>query len=98
MGAAMSAAASAGAPPAARGAARHVFVVEVGEAPDALLRVLGVFAVQGTRVAALSFGGTGSRSTARLEVDGLDAQRAEHVRRRLSQLPAVANVAFGWRT
>ena len=83
--------------PAAPAATRYVFVVDAADGADTLMRVLGVFAVQQAKVSALSFASKGGRATVRLEAEALERQRAEHVRLRIAQLPAVSNVAFGWR-
>lgn len=82
--------------PAAPGG-RHMFLIEgIGDA-DALLRLLGPFAVQSSRVLEVSFTERLGRFTARLEVEGLSLERADHVRRKLAQLPVVSGVSLGWR-
>lgn len=77
---------------------RHLFLIEGLDAADALLRVLGPFAVQSGRLAEVSFSVVEGRITVRLEVEGLNPDRAEHLRRRLGQLPLVTGVSLGWRT
>ncbi len=76
----------------------HLFLIEGLDAMDALLRVLGPFAVQSGRLAEVSFSAAEGRITARLEVEGLSPDRAEHLRRRLGQLPLVTGVSLGWRS
>ena len=78
-------------------AGRHLFLIEgIGDA-DALLRLLGPFAVQSSRLIEVSFAERNGRFTARLEAEGLSLERAEHVRQRLGQLPVVEGVSLGWR-
>jgi hypothetical protein len=77
---------------------RHMFLIEgIGDA-DALLRLLGPFAVQSSRLIEVSFTERGGRFSARLEAEGLSLERAEHVRQKLRQLPVVIAVSLGWRT
>jgi hypothetical protein len=76
---------------------RHLFLVEGLDAIDALLRVLGPFAVQSGRLAEVSFSVADGRIAVRLEVEGLSQDRAEHLHRRLGQLPLVTSVSLGWR-
>jgi hypothetical protein len=76
---------------------RYTFVIEAADAPDALVRVLTPFAVQPLALTSVTMvkgdGGCGIR----IEVDGLDAQRAETLLRRLGGLTAVRSVGLGWR-
>jgi hypothetical protein len=76
---------------------RHLFVVEGLDAADALVRVLGVVAVQQARLAGAAFDVVDGRMVARMEVEGLTQNRAEHLRYRLMQLPLVTGVSLGWR-
>ncbi len=76
---------------------RYVFLIEGLDVGEALLRVLGMISVQQTRIRALSFDCADGRFRARLETEGLDVRRAEHLSRRLSQSPLVSSVSFGWR-
>jgi hypothetical protein len=78
-------------------AGRHLLLIEGDDPGDALLRVLGVVSVQQARLSDLSFTREGGRFEARAEIAGLDGQRAEHLRRRLAQLPVVKGVSLGWR-
>jgi hypothetical protein len=76
---------------------RHCFVVEALEAPDTLVRVLTPFAVQGARLASVALDALPGAVSIRIEADGLDAERAETLVRRLRSLPPVTAVAIGWR-
>lgn len=69
----------------------HQFVVEVDPIPDALVRVLGPFAVQQVTVARVRYDQTCSGSAV-LEALGLDPDRADLLGRRLEQLPFVRSV------
>ena len=74
---------------------RWLFLIEGIDGGDALLRVLGAVSVQQARVRALDFDGADGRFRARLEIEGLDAQRAEHLHHRLAQLPVALAVSVG---
>lgn len=95
----MSALALAEAPAASEGepGRRLVFLIEGAEADDALMRVLGTCSVQQVRLTDLRFAAEGGRMSMRLEVEAFDEQRAEHLRRRLGQIPAISSVSLGWR-
>lgn len=88
-------------PPASAGTdetrSRRLFLIEGLDADDALLRVLGVFAVQQARVQAVAFTVADGRFALRLEAEGLAEQRTRHLRVRLETLPQVASVSMGWR-
>ena len=73
---------------------RHRFVVEVDPIPDALVRVLGPFAVQQVTVAAVRHEQTDCGGWAVLEVLGLDPSKASLLGRRLEQLPFVRGVTL----
>ncbi len=77
-------------------AGRYLLLIEGVDPGDALLRVLGLIAVQQARVTALTFDRRGHGFRAKLEVENLGVQRAEHLSRRLAQLPVVESVSFGW--
>ncbi len=77
------------------GGQRCVFLVDGLDSGDALLRLLGVFSVQQARLAQVGFNGSDEGFRARLEVEALGAQRSDHLRRRLSQLPFVRSVSYG---
>ena len=76
---------------------RYTFVIEAVDAPDTLVRILTLFAVQPLALASMSMVRAGCRSSIRIEADGLDAQRAETLLRRLDSLPIVRSVGLGWR-
>jgi acetolactate synthase regulatory subunit len=78
-------------------ARRYAFVIEAADAPDTLVRILTLFAVQSLALASMSMVRTGGRSSIRIEADGLDARRAETLLRRLDGLPIVRSVGLGWR-
>ncbi len=82
--------------PDAERAGRYLFLVEGLDPGDALVRVLGVIGVQQAQVQELSFRRSGGRFEAKLQIAGLGVQRAEHLSRRLAQLPVVTGVSFGW--
>lgn len=75
----------------------YAFVIETTDTVDALVRVLSVFAVQPLSLASASMVQVGGRSSIRVEAEGLDAQRAETLLRRLDGLPIVRSVGLGWR-
>jgi hypothetical protein len=78
-------------------ARRYAFVIEAADAPDTLVRILTLFAVQPLALASVSMVRAGGGSSIRIEADGLDAQRAETLLRRLDGLPIVRGVGLGWR-
>jgi len=75
---------------------RHVFLVEMDQGPDALLRVLGPFARLGARVTGLDLTDRDSRLDLRIEAQGLAAPIADHLGARLRALPMVRGVGQGW--
>ncbi|WP_304190306.1 hypothetical protein [Phenylobacterium aquaticum] len=78
------------------GAGRHVFLVEMDAGPDALLRVLGPFALLGARVTGLDLTDRDSRLDLRIEARGLATPLADHLGRKLRALPSVRAVGQGW--
>jgi hypothetical protein len=76
---------------------RYAYVIEAADAPDALVRVLTLFAVQPLAVASVTMVRGEARCSIRIEADGLDARRAESLLRRLDGLPVVNSVGLGWR-
>lgn len=80
-----------------RGEGRRTFFVEAEACADALLRILGPFAVQGASVHEMEAGERAGRLSVRLEVAGLTLARAEHLAERLRGLAMVRGVALGWR-
>jgi hypothetical protein len=79
------------------GQSRYLFLIEGLDTVDALMRVLGPFAVQQARVQAVVLTVADGRFVLRLEAEGLSADRAHHLRRRLAVLPLVTGVSIGWR-
>lgn len=78
-------------------ARRYAFVIETADAPDALVRVLTLFAVQPLALASVSMSRGRSGCAIRIEADGLDPVRAETLLRRLDGLAVVRSVGLGWR-
>jgi len=75
---------------------RYVFLVEGLNEADLLVRILTPFAVAGAKLAALEFNAGDDRAIARLRVDGLSQEKAEHIRNKLECAPAFTRVGFGW--
>jgi hypothetical protein len=75
----------------------RLFLVETTAAPDALLRVLSVFAGQQVAPASVAFTSGPRCGSVRIEVQRLDAIRAERLSARLQAAPAVRAVSLGWR-
>ena len=73
----------------------HEFHVEADPDLDVLLRILGPFAVQGAVIADVRHVQTETAAWSVLEVIGLDPDRAELLRLRLSQVPSVRTVRLG---
>jgi len=95
MGATVHAVVTAGGAVTAR---RRLFVVEALDAADVFLRVLGIVAVQQARLSGATLDGREGRVVARLEIEGLNDERADYLRRRLAQLHLVTAVSMGWRS
>jgi hypothetical protein len=79
---------------------RHILLVEGIErepTAEALLRVLGTLAVQQVQLIEVRFTTTAGGFAARLEIEPLSLQRAEHLAWRLRQMPSVTAVSLGWR-
>lgn len=74
---------------------RHEFHIEADPDLDALLRILGPFAVQGAALADVRHAQTQEAAWSVIEVIGLDPERAELLRLRLSQIPSVRAVRLG---
>ncbi|RAK52482.1 hypothetical protein [Phenylobacterium deserti] len=80
------------------GATRNwLFLVEMEDGADALLRALGPFPAQGARVARMAMEVSGDIARLEVEANGLDEERAAYLRTRLQQLASVRSVAAGWR-
>jgi len=75
----------------------RLFLVETSSEPDALLRVLSVFAVQQVALAQVAFTSGPDYGAIRIEAHRLSEARAEQVSARLRATPAVRCVSLGWR-
>lgn len=82
---------------AGRAEQRWLFVIELDEGTEALLRTLASFPAQGAQVATMAL--HREAGLARLEVTatGLDELRASHLRTRVAALACVRSVGMGWR-
>ena len=78
-------------------AGQHLFILEARNDDDALLRVLGCFAVQQARLVETRAVADGPLLSMRIVAQGLSASRAERLRQRLCELPLAAQVSVGWR-
>jgi len=77
-------------------AGQHLFILEARNDDDALLRVLGCFAVQQARLVETRAVAEGPMLSMRIIAQGLSAGRAERLRQRLCELPLAAQVSVGW--
>ena len=75
----------------------YEFHVEADADGDVLLRILGLFAVQGARLADVRHRQTEASAWSVIEVTGLAPDRAELLRLRLSQVTAIRTVRLGAR-
>jgi hypothetical protein len=75
---------------------RHIFLIEMDAAPDALLRALGPFALQGASVTRLELTTCDGRMALRVEATGVCADTAARLSHRLGALPSVRGVGLGW--
>lgn len=75
----------------------YEFHVEADPDSDVLLRILGLFAVQGAVLADVRHTQTEAAAWSVLEVTGLAHDRAELLRLRLAQVPAIRTVRLGAR-
>ena len=71
---------------------RHEFHVEADPDLDVLMRVLGLFAVQGAAPAEVRHLQTDEGAWMVIQAVRLEPERADLLRRRLSQVPAVRGV------
>ena len=78
--------------------AERFFMIESCDASDAIVRLLGVFVVQGCRLQRLQLEPSAEGARLTVHVVGLGHERADHLRRRLEALPSVRSVGLGWRT
>jgi hypothetical protein len=76
---------------------RYAFVIEAHDAPDVLVRILTLFAVQPLILTQVTMAARGGGCAIRIEADGLSAGRAETLRQRLDGLAAVRSVGLAWR-
>ncbi len=78
-------------------AAPHfVFQIVAAHESDALLRVLGPFALVAATLRSAQLTRGEDHVSIRIETEGLDAQRAQTILRRLENMPVVRGVGFGW--
>lgn len=83
--------------PAAALETRRTFLVRAQAAEDALLRVLGPFAVQGARILSLQAEQAGDAMSIRIEAGGVSLDLANQLVERLRGMPLVTQVGVGWR-
>lgn len=76
---------------------RRTFLITAEAETDILIRVLAPFAVQAARIVAADLAERGARVAIRIEVTGLDPQRADTLAERLRGMPAVVEVGQVWR-
>jgi len=77
---------------------RYGFLIEAHDEPDALVRVLTLFAVQPLVLAQVTMTTRDGRCAIRVEADGLAPERAETLLRRLGGLAVVRSVGLVWRS
>ena len=75
---------------------RRLFLIEMEGGADALLRVLGPFAVQGATVTGLDLRTSPGGVELRIEAGGLGEQPALQLGAKLRGLPVVRTVGLGW--
>lgn len=75
----------------------RIFVIEFVDARDAVVRLLGLFVAQGGRLRHLRLDAFEDIARLRVQADGLDDRRADHLRLRLQALPMVRGVSLGWK-
>jgi hypothetical protein len=76
---------------------RHIFLIEMENGAEALLRALGPFALHEAVVTALDLEHREGRQTLRVEATGLCGGLAARLGRKLEALPVVRAVGLGWR-
>ena len=76
----------------------QLFIVDAPDSDDALMRVLGCFAVQQARLVETRAVVDGARLSMRIVAQGLSASRVDQLRRRISELPLAPTVSVGWRS
>lgn len=77
---------------------RRTFLIEARGRGDVLLRVLGLFAVQGAGILTIEAAQGPEQISIRIETGGLGEGAAQHLAARLRAMPAVAGVGLGWRS
>jgi hypothetical protein len=75
---------------------RHVFLIEMEAAPDAVMRVLGPFALHEAELTALDLTRGEGRLDLRVEAVGFGFDLADRLGRKLRALPVVRGVSLGW--
>lgn len=76
---------------------RRTFLIEAQQRGDVVLRVLGLFAVQGAEILTIAAAQEPDRTSIRIETGDLAEDAAQHLVERLRVLPAVTGVGLGWR-
>ena len=76
---------------------RHVFLIEMDRAPDALVRALGPFALHEATVTSLALAHSPTSMELRVEATGLCQDLAARLGRKLQGMPIVRTVGVGWR-
>ena len=71
---------------------KYRFGIETDAAPDALIRILTPFAIQGARLLSVRHDQTRCGTWTTLEVEDLPKVRAEYLRNRLAQLRGVRSI------
>jgi hypothetical protein len=75
---------------------RHLFLIEMEAAPDAVMRVLGPFALHEAELTALALTRGEGRLDLRVEAVGFGFDLADRLGRKLRALPVVRGVSLGW--
>lgn len=75
---------------------RHLFLIEMEAAPDAVMRVLGPFALHEAELTTLALTRGEGRLDLRVEAVGFGFELADRLGRKLRALPVVRGVSLGW--
>jgi hypothetical protein len=75
---------------------RWVFWVDADTLHDAVHRALGPFAVQGAMLTGLDLEPLEDGLRLRIEAEGVNAEKAAYLGRKLDSLPFVRSVSVGW--
>ncbi len=78
------------------GAPLFVFQIVAAGETDALLRVLGPFALVAATLRSAELTRRDDHVAIRIEAEGLDTQRAQTILHRLQNMSVVRGVGFGW--